>query len=111
MIPIMTYKNGKWQRDWKKEKQRRIQLKEQEQAEKQALFDKILAEDNIRDTCVRYGFSFKGEWDESRTCRDCYYNWIPEVMDGTCILIDAYRIKTERNNANESEVKQDGTNN
>ena len=107
----ITYKNGRYEKDTEREEQERIKRRDERQAEKQALFDKILAEDNIRDTCDRYGFSFKGEWDESRTCRDCYYNWIPEAMDGTCILIDAYRIKTERNNTNESEVKQDGTNN
>lgn len=96
---------------WEREEQRRIQRREEIQAEKEALLKKILEEDSIRDTCVRYGFSFKGRWDESRTCRNCYYNWIPDAMDGTCILIDAYRIKTEQNNTNESEVKQDGTNN
>ena len=96
---------------WEREEQRRIQRREEIQAEKEALLKEILAEDSIRDTCVRYGFSFKSRWDESRTCRDCYYNWIPDAMDGTCILIDAYRIKTEKDDTNESEVKQDGTNN
>lgn len=97
----------KWEREEKKREARQkeqIRILEERYAE-------ILAGGEIPQKCIRYGFAFNKRWYETRTCRDCPYNWIPWDMDGGCMLYQAYRVMTEQNEQHESEVKHDGTNN